>query len=79
MDEGLYIQEKVKFNTEIMKVLVLTALATISAEITLFYQWEGFTGKNFILSFSGLIVIFVMIGSIINLYKNNNALIERLK
>ena len=79
MDERLYIQEKVKFNTEIIKVLVLTALATLSGEITLVYQWDGFTGKNFILSFFGLIVIFVMIWSIFDFYRSSRKLIEKLK
>ena len=79
MNERLYIQERVKFNTEIIKLLSLLVLATISGVITLFYQWTEFTGKNFILSFFGLIAIFVLAGVIIDLYKKNIHLIKKAK
>ncbi len=79
MDNRLYILEKVKFNTEIIKVLALTVLAAISGEITLIYQWNAFTGKNFILSFFGLLVTFVIIWMIVKLYRNNDSLIEKMK
>jgi hypothetical protein len=76
-----YVQERVKFNTEIIKVLALTVLATISGEITLFYQLDPFTGKAFVflLSFFGLISIFAMIWAIFTFYKSNVGLIEKLK
>ena len=79
MNERLYIQERVKFNTEIIKVLALTVLATISGEITLFYQWDGFTGRNFSLSFFGLISIFGMARAMFVFYRSNISLIEKLK
>ncbi len=79
MDPRLYFQEKVKFNTEIIKVLALIALTTISGEITIFYQWDVFSGRAFILAFFGLIAIFVMIGTILAFYRDNVKLIEKLK
>lgn len=79
MNEHLYILEKVKFNTEIIKVLALLELAAISGVITLFYQWTEYTGKNFILSFFGLIAIFVLIRMIYVFYSDSRKLINKLK
>ena len=77
MDEMLYIREMVKLNTQIIKVLGLIVLTTLTGVITLFYQWDGFTGKAFILAFFGLIAIFVLIWLVVYFYKRNVALIEK--
>jgi len=79
MEVRHYIEERVKFNTEIIKFLGLIFLATISGVITLFYQWDGFTGKNFILSFFGLISTFALIRLIYIFYSETRSLIEKLK
>lgn len=79
MEAQHYIEERVKFNTEIIKFLGLIFLATISGVITLFYQWDGFTGKNFILSFFGLVAIFGLSRLIYYFYGETRSLIEKLK
>lgn len=78
MEVRHYIEERVRFNTEIIKFLGLIFLAAISGVITLVYQWEGFTGKNFILTFFGLIAIFVLGWLIFSIYNNTSKLIEKL-
>ncbi len=79
MEVRHYIEERVKFNTETIKFLGLIFLATISGVITLIYQWDGFTGKNFILTFFGLVAIFGLGRLIYNIYNDTSALIEKLK
>lgn len=78
MDARHYIEERVKFNTEIIKFLGLIFLAAISGVITLIYQWDGFTGRNFILTFFGLVAIFVLGWLIFSIYNNTSKLIEKL-
>lgn len=46
-----FIAEKVKFNTELIKILSLSLLATISALLSLLYNWQKFNGRNFVFGF----------------------------
>jgi hypothetical protein len=49
------IKERIKFYTEMLKLLTLTIVATISALISLFYNWNEFTGRSFIFAFAGMV------------------------
>jgi hypothetical protein len=79
METQYYLEERIKFNIEIIKLLGLIFLATVSGVITVVYQWGGFTGKNFVLAFFGLVLIFALGGLIYNLYRETSSLIEKLK
>jgi hypothetical protein len=71
------IKARIKFNTELIKLLGLAMLATISGVVTLFYQNPSF-GKTFVFGFFGTLLIMLQ-GFIIYLfYKKNVNLISQL-
>jgi len=76
--EHLQITERVKFNTELIKLLGLSILATISGVVTLFYQAPTF-GKTFVFGFLGMILICIQGFLVSLLFKRNMNLIDKIK
>jgi hypothetical protein len=76
--EHLQLTESIRFNTEVIKLLGFSVLATISGIVTLFYQTSSF-GKTFVFGFLGMVLICIQ-GFIVSLlYKRNIDLIAKIK
>ena len=65
------IEERIKFNTEIIKLLGFSVLATISGIITLFYQSDASFGKIFIFGSMGMISL-IMQSYLLSLFVRRN-------
>jgi hypothetical protein len=83
MDEKrkLYIDQKLRYNTEILKILSLTILATITGVLSLVVQSRPgvLTGKIMILIFFGLVVVTGFTILLIFVYRDSLKLLKNFK
>jgi hypothetical protein len=74
-----HLKEKIRFLTELIKMLIICIIATMTGLITLIYYWNTFTGRLFILGFSSGIAIVVELVVLYYLCKETLNLIDKLK
>jgi hypothetical protein len=79
--EKLYIDQKLKHNIEILKILSITILATMTGVLSVIVQARPgvLTGKMTILIFFGLVVITILTILVIFVYRDSLKLLKRLE
>jgi hypothetical protein len=76
-----YIDQKLKLNTEILKILTLSILATITGVLSLIIETPAgvLKGKTMLLMFFGLILAAMFTFFAIFVYRDNVRLLNKLK
>jgi hypothetical protein len=79
--EKLYIDQKLRHNTEMLKILSIAILATITGVLSLVIQSQPgvLTGKMTILIFFGLVIVTVLTILAIFVYRDSVRLLQTLK
>jgi hypothetical protein len=72
------IEERIKFNTEIIKLLGLSILATVLGVVSLFYQSGASFGKTFAFGMMGMVIIGFQISLLSLLYRRNISLLKQI-
>ena len=78
--EKFYIEQKVKLNTEIIKILAVIEVATITGVISLILSGVSFEATaNLLLLVFGVIIIIVLFNLLILVYRDNVTLINNAR
>lgn len=76
-----YSQEKIRFNTEIIKVLVISILAIGGSVIGVILGgiFNNKSARVYLITYGGLVVTFILIGALIYLYRDTLSLINQAR
>jgi hypothetical protein len=79
--EKIYIDQKLRYNTEILKILSIIILATITGVLSLLIQSPPgvLIGKMMILMFFGLLLAVIFTIFAIFVYRDSLSLLKKLK
>ena len=77
-EDRKFLKEKIRYNTELIKLLWLLLLATLTGLATLLFNWPGFTGRPIILLFVCFMSTFVIAFVIYQMHIKTSKLINRL-
>jgi hypothetical protein len=75
--EKEYTLKTIDFYTEILKMLSFSILATITGLISLIFNWNEFTGRMFILSFFGWVIMLIQVGMFSCFYREMRSLTKK--
>ncbi|HEY9049483.1 MAG TPA: hypothetical protein VIN08_26475 [Ohtaekwangia sp.] len=79
--EKFYVDQKLKLNTEILKILSVAVLATITGVLSLIIQQSPgvLTGKSMMLMFFGFVLVVIFSILAIFVYRDNLKMLKNIK